>query len=327
MHIVLNSFGASIRKENGLFAISSAEAKQIIHPRDVKTISVTKGARISSDAVLLAVEHEVDVLFVDGLGMPKGRVWSIKYGSVSDIRRKQLGFLYSVAAIAWVKEIVIEKLNNQIAMLLSLKTNQIDKNKKLLSNGINSIEDYKNKIRQLDGESVPDIAPSLRGWEGAASRRYFRLLSICLPADYQFPKRSQHPAEDSFNAMLNYGYGMLYGKIEGALIKAGIDPYIGIFHRDDYNRPALVFDIIEKYRVWIDYVVLQLCMQEAMSEECFRKEKDGLMLDGLGKRILIQSVNDYLAEIIKIKGIDRSRAEHINRYARQLAAFFLKNAL
>jgi len=72
---------------------------------------------------------------------------------------------------------------------------------------------------------------------------------------------------------------------------------------------------------------LQLCMQEAMSEECFRKEKDGLMLDGLGKRILIQSVNDYLAEIIKIKGIDRSRAEHINRYARQLAAFFLKNAL
>lgn len=325
MNIVLNSFGATIQKENGLFAISTSEAKQIIHPRDVKTISVTKGARISSDAVLLAIEHEVDVLFVDGLGMPKGRVWSIKYGSVSDIRRKQLEFFYSKAVIPWVKELVLEKINHQVAMLLSLKTSQDEVEKRKLSTAINSIEDYKNKIRKATGETVSDIAPSLRGWEGAASRRYFQSLSFCLPADYQFAKRSQHPAIDNFNSMLNYGYGMLYGKVEGALIKAGIDPYIGIFHRDDYNRPALVFDVIEKYRVWIDYVVLQLCLQEAMSEECFRKEGNGLLLDGLGKRIVIQSVNDYLAEIIKIKGVERSRSEHINRYARQLATFFLKS--
>jgi CRISPR-associated protein Cas1 len=125
--------------------------------------------------------------------------------------------------------------------------------------------------------------------------------------------------------MLNYGYGMLYGKIEGALIKAGIDPYAGIFHRDDYNRPALVFDVIEKYRVWIDYVVMQLCQQDAMSEECFVNDDNSLRLEGLGKRIVIQSVNDYLEEIIRIKGIDRSRAEHIQLYAHQLAAHFMKS--
>ena len=324
MHLVLNSFGTSVRKENGLFAVSTAADKQILHPRDIQSISVTKGARISSDAVLLAVENEIDVLFVDGLGMPKGRVWSVKYGSISDIRRQQLEFLYSKNAVEWVKEIVLEKMNHQIALLLSLKTGQEDKLKRQLGNAINSIEDYKNKIRKARGEVVSDIAPSLRGWEGAASRKYFQSISRALPPAYQFPKRSQHPAVDKFNSMLNYGYGMLYGKIEGALIKAGIDPYVGIFHRDDYNRPALVFDIIEKYRVWIDYVMIQLAKQEAMSEECFRQEGNGLLLDGLGKRIVIQSVNDYLAEIIKMKGIERSRAEHINRYARQLAAFFLK---
>ncbi len=325
MHLVLNSFGASVRKENGLFAVSTASVKQMLHPRDVRSISVTKGARISSDAVLLAIENEIDVLFVDGLGMPKGRVWSVKYGSISDIRRQQLEFFYSNGAVEWVKEVVLEKMNHQIALLLSLKTGQADKIKRLLGNAINSIEDYKNKIRKANGEVVSDIAPSLRGWEGAASRRYFQSITLCLPEAYQFPKRSQHPAVDKFNSMLNYGYGMLYGKIEGALIKAGIDPYIGIFHRDDYNRPALVFDIIEKYRVWVDYVMIQLARQDAMSEECFRQEGNGLLLDGLGKRIVIQSVNDYLAEIIKMKGIERSRGEHINRYARQLATFFLKN--
>ena len=323
MHLVLNSFGASIRRENSLFEVATAKGKQTIHPRDVKTISISKAARISSDAVLLAIEHEIDVLFVDGLGMPQGRIWSVKYGSISDIRRQQLEFLYSIKAANWVKDLVIEKINNQIAMLLSLQLDTENPLQRKITTAINKMEDYKSKARKMMGDSVADIAPSLRGWEGAASRRYFEIIALCLPETYQFKTRSKHPAKDMFNALLNYGYGMLYGKVEGALIKAGIDPYIGIFHRDDYNRPALVFDVIEKYRIWIDYVVIQLCKQEAMSEECFVPKGESMWLDGLGKRILIQSVNDYMAEIIPIKGLERSRGEHINRNAQQLAQFFL----
>lgn len=324
MHIILNSFGASIRRENGNFAISTSNGKQVVAPRDIKTISISKGARISSDAVLLAIEQEIDIMFIDGFGHPKGRVWSIKYGSISDIRRQQLEFLYSPKAVPWVQKIVVEKINNQVAMLLALKQYCPEQQERAFTNAVRKIEDYKNKVRQLEGEAVADIAPSLRGWEGAASKRYFQGINYCLPATYQYAKRSQHPAQDGFNAMLNYGYGILYGKIEGALIKAGIDPYIGIFHRDGYNRPALVFDVIEKYRIWVDYVVIQLCRQDAMSEECFREDNGAMMLEGLGKRIVIQSVNDYMGEIIKIKGLSRSRAEHINRYAQQLASFFLQ---
>ena len=323
MHIILNSFGASIGKENGLFAVSTAEGKQLLAPRDVSTITISKGARISSDAVLLAIENEVDVLFVNNVGQPLGRVWSIKYGSVSDIRRKQLEFFYSPKAVDWVKELVVEKINNQVAMLLSLKAGQSDPLKRKLTAAISGMEDHKNKARQAEGESVPDVAPSLRGWEGAASRRYFGVVSECLPEKYQFSSRSQHPATDMFNSLLNYGYGMLYGKVEGALIKAGIDPYVGVFHRDDYNRPALVFDVIERYRVWVDYVVIQLCLQDAMSEECFRQEGDAVLLEGLGKRILIQSVNDYLAEVVRLRGLERSRAQHLQLDAHRLATFFL----
>lgn len=324
MHIILNSFGASIGKENGLFAVSTAEGKQLLAPRDVNTITISKGARISSDAVLLAIENEVDVLFVNNVGQPLGRVWSIKYGSVSDIRRKQLAFFYSPRAVDWVKELVVEKINNQVAMLLSLKAGQPDPLRRKLAAAINGMEDHKSKARQAEGESVPDVAPSLRGWEGAASRRYFGVVSECLPEKYQFNNRSQHPATDMFNSLLNYGYGMLYGKVEGALIKAGIDPYVGVFHRDDYNRPALVFDVIERYRVWVDYVVIQLCRQDAMSEECFRQEGDAMMLEGLGKRILIQSVNDYLAEVVRLRGLERSRAQHLQLDAHRLATFFLE---
>ncbi len=135
-----------------------------------------------------------------------------------------------------------------------------------------------------------------------------------LPPEYAFESRSRQPATDIFNALLNYAYGILYGKVEGSLIKAGLDPYAGIFHRDEYNRPALVFDVIEKYRVWMDYIVIQLCKQKALPADCFftGPEGGGCRLEALGKRILIQSVNDYLSEIISLDGKERSRLTHID---------------
>jgi CRISPR-associated protein Cas1 len=167
---------------------------------------------------------------------------------------------------------------------------------------------------------VTDIAPSLRGWEGAASRRYLEAIAAFMPSDYAFSKRSKRPATDRFNALLNYGYGMLYGKVEGALIRAGLDPYVGVMHRDDYNRPVLVFDVIERYRVWVDYVIIHLCRQEALPAEGFtEQEGGGVWLDGIGKRILVQSVNDYLHEVISLAGVKRSREEHLKQYAYALA--------
>jgi CRISPR-associated protein Cas1 len=147
-----------------------------------------------------------------------------------------------------------------------------------------------------------------------------------LPEQYRFEKRSQHPAMDVVNAFLNYGYGILYGKIEGALIKTGIDPYIGVLHRDDYNRPVLVYDVIELYRVWVDYVVYTLVIQNAVTDEYYSVQPDGsYWLEPLGRRVLIQSLNDYLEETIEVKGNVRSRQHQMFLYAQNLAQQF-KNA-
>ena len=322
MHIVLNTFGASLQKENGMFMVHHTDGKQTLDPSKIKTISISKGASISSDAALLAIDNNVEVLFVDGIGKPQGRLWSVKYGSVSDIRRKQLEFIYSPKSVEWIKEIITKKIDNQTALLLSFDNEHLEAARK---QSINKMMQYKQKIASLKADLITEIAATLRGWEGASSKAYFAVVALHLPESIRPQKRSQHPALDSFNALLNYGYGMLYGKIEGALIKAGIDPYAGIFHRDEYNRPALVFDVIEIYRVWIDYVVVSLSMQEIFDEDCFSKKEDGgIWLEALGKRILIQSVNDYFEEVIKLDGMERSRNQHIEQYAHKLAKIFLK---
>ena len=326
MDLILNSYGAALTKDNDTFVVVHSDGKQRIHPDGLKTISISKGAQITSDAAIMAIEHEIDVLFVDNSGNPIGRLWSHKYGSVSTIRRGQLEFSFSKEAVKWICEIIIHKLENQQALLLSLQV-RAESEETFIKRQVAKIEDYRIKIKTLDGEVVPDIASSLRGWEGAASRAYFECINEFLPDGYKMSGRKQHPATDLMNCLLNYAYGILYGKIEGALIKAGIDPYVGIFHRDDYNRPVLVFDVIERYRVWADYVVLTLAMQRAIDEDCFSIREDGsYWLEALGKRILIQSLNDYLDEVITLKGNSRSRANHLLMYTQDLAQVFKKYA-
>ena len=318
MELILNTFGVSLNRDNEGFVINTSDGKQRIPAVGIDSIQISRGAQITSDAVMLAIEREIEVLFMDRSGNPIGRIWSSKYGSISTIRKGQLSFVYSHKAVDWIKNVLLKKIENQQALMLLFNNN--DNPNVSTEKNIARLEDYRNKIRALDGDIVNDIAPMLRGWEGQASRIYFSTINSFLPEQFRFENRTQHPALDVANAFLNYGYGILYGRIEGALIKAGIDPYIGILHRDDYNRPVLVYDIIEMYRIWVDYVVYTLLAQNVITEEFYSVREDGsYWLEALGRRVLIQSLNDYMDEIITMKGVTRSRLTHLSFYVQSLA--------
>lgn len=324
MELILNTYGVSLNRDNEGFVITSKESRQRIPAEGITCIQISRGAQISSDAAMLAVEREIEVIFMDRSGNPIGRIWSPKYGSVSTIRKGQLNFTFTHDAIEWIKEVICQKIENQQALMLMLNTPD-NADGSLIDKSIGRLEDYRTKIKALDGDVVSDIAPTLRGWEGQSSRIYFSLINRFLPEAFRFEKRSQHPALDVTNAFLNYGYGLLYGKIEGALIKAGVDPYIGVMHRDDYNRPVLVYDVIELYRVWVDYVVYTLIAQNAITDDYYSVRDDkSYWLEALGRRVLIQSFNDYLDETITQQGVTRSRMTHLMLYIQNLAQKFKK---
>ena len=324
MQLVLNTYGISLNRDNEGFVISSSEGRQRIPVSAVKSIQIGKGAQITSDAVMLAVENEIEIIFMDRGGNPIGRVWSPRYGSISTIRKGQVNFTFSKDAVTWIKKIITAKIENCQALILTLKTEDL-RDRNIVESALSKLEDYRNKVLHLDGEIVHDISATLRGWEGQASKVYFKTLNEFIPERYRFAARTQRPAMDPAKAMLNYGYGILYSKIEGALIKAGIDPYIGVMHRDDYNRPVLVYDVIELYRVWVDFVVFSILAQNIVTEEYYSIRDDGsCWLEQLGRRVIIQSLNDYLDDLVTVKGVTRSRLTQISLYSQNLAQLFKK---
>jgi len=165
----------------------------------------------------------------------------------------------------------------------------------------------------------------IRALEGQCAKKYFQCVNLHLPFKHQFTKRSKRPARDMTNSMLNYCYGMLYSHLESALIKSGLDPFIGFFHRDEYNRPVLTYDIIEPFRPWADWVVFHLCLNEVMEESFFELSDGGYWLLGEGKRILIQHFVDFFEEIIDYEGNHFSRFIQLERRAQLLVKIIKEN--
>lgn len=317
MHLVVNSYGSKVLVHEGRLLVRTPDKRKTYPIKKLRSVTLHKGVFLSSNAALLCIEHGVDVLFYSKAQKPEGRIWSHRFGSVSTIRRRQIEYGATTDALEWVKEALAEKARNQAAILQALDENLVAGAER--DSCLEALEKAALKVESLEGKRVDEAAQTLRGLEGSASRVYFATLGKALPSPFSFEKRSRRPAEDIFNAMLNYSYGILYARVEGALIRAGLDPYVGVFHRDEHNRPSLVFDVIEAFRHWADYVCVHLALQNPFGEESFVVEENGFWMEGQAKYMLAVAFQDYFDEPVSWRGHRRSRENHIFLYAQELA--------
>ncbi|MGB4957848.1 MAG: CRISPR-associated endonuclease Cas1 [Saprospiraceae bacterium] len=318
MKIFINTYGTSLKIVDGLLSIKHEDKINKVPIGKVKTIYLTKSLLLSTDVIYACLEHGIDLMITERNGRPIGRLWNNRFGSISTIRKNQLDFSKSLRVTSWVVTQIRDKLENQKELLLCLLS--IDEpHEHEIKNGVRQIDQIIIKLSESDGDSIEDCGPRIRALEGQAAKLYFNCINKHLPFKYQFNTRTRHPALDMVNAMLNYVYGILYGSIESSLIKAGLDPYIGLFHRDEYNRPVLTYDVIEPFRPWADWTVFHLCLNEVIEESHFEIENGAYWLQGESKRMLIQHFSDFFDEVIDYKGRRFSRLVHLDKIALDLA--------
>lgn len=285
---------------------------------------MSKGAALSTDAIALALKHNIDIVIVDHTGHPMGRFWHSKLGSTTKIRKKQLSVSLNSIGLDWIKIWLSQKLENQSDFLNDLKKHR-SKQHEFLDEKIEKILEFREKITTTTAENINDIAESLRGWEGSSGRHYFDALSVCMPEAFAFKGRSFRPAKDEFNAMLNYAYGVLYSRVERALMLAGLDPYVGFLHRDDYNTKSLVFDFIEPYRIHADRFVFRLFSGKKINKAYFSEFTGGFSLNEDGKAFFVAPYLEYLdSEKIRYKGRNQTRLNAMQLEAHNFANSLIK---
>ncbi|HDS44720.1 MAG TPA: CRISPR-associated endonuclease Cas1 [Methanomicrobia archaeon] len=300
MQLVINTYGSYLRKKGNCFLVRKEDQIFEVSVNKIDSILITTAAYISTDAIKFAVDNNIDIVFLDSYGDPYGRVWHSKLGSTTLIRRKQLELYEQAEGLNLAKSWGIQKVDNQVELLKRLKKTRAEK-KEDLEARIKELDDLKESLKGLKG-TVEEKRQTILGLEGMASRIYFGVLSSILPEKFKFEARSRNPAKDEFNAMLNYAYGVLYSRVEKACIIAGLDPYIGFLHTDNYNKKSLVFDIIELFRTFADETVVHLFTQRRVKEEYFDKLENGMSLNKEGKAVLIEALNETFEKTIQYKG-------------------------
>ena len=302
MDLFLSSYGTYLHVREGMFEVSipaqdgQPARKQQVAAKRVRTIVMGTSGALSTDAIQLALEHNVDILFADRGGDPIGRVWHPKLGSTTSIRKRQLEASLSNVGVRHVCAWLTEKLDRQARLLEHLRKHR-DKDRARIDERAAEIRGYADKLAALaDAPTIDEVADTIRGLEGTAGRRYFELLSGLTPKRYRFSGRSMRPAADAFNAYLNYGYAILYNRVEKALMIAGVEPYLGFLHRDGYNQKSMIFDFIEPYRVYVDHVVFRLFAGKRVNDQCFAGIPQGVTLEKPGKQQLVEALYKYLDE-------------------------------
>ena len=315
MQLHLNTYGAYLHVKDAMFDIRRKQADGQwasatgVAAHKVKSIWMGPGTALSSDAVALALRNNIDIVFLESNGHPLGRVWHSKLGSTTRIRKCQVEAALDQRAVHWTCTWLAQKLENQAGFIRDLKKHRVQHGD-YLTGKIEKIDALRAAILALDSSVLNEtVAGTLHGLEGTAGRLYFETLSFVLPAAWQFAGRSSRPARDPFNAFLNYAYGVLYARVEKALMLAGLDPYAGFLHRDDYNHKSLVYDFIEAYRAWADKVVFTLFSGKKVNQGHTDAITGGYTLNAEGKKLLMEYYNEYLEnEVLRYRGRNRTRA-------------------
>jgi CRISPR-associated protein Cas1 len=137
---------------------------------------------------------------------------------------------------------------------------------------------------------------SLLGIEGTAARLYFEAFPSLLTGADTLPGpaftglRNRRPPTDAVNCLLSFCYGLLTKELLAACLAVGFDPYIGLYHRPRFGRPALALDLAEEFRPLLaDSTVLTLVNNREISASDFLVRAGAVTLTAEGRKTVIRA--------------------------------------
>lgn len=245
--------GTILRKDHGRFVIEGGKfepsASPSPHPpttrleipiKEVGRILVLGRVQLSTSAIEVCLEHQIPVIFMSQTGDYKGHLWSSEFCDLPT-EAAQFGRRHDPKfQIGMAQSLLHGKLTNSRHLLLRL--NRKRKVEGLVAK-IHRIDQHIAALTQTENLEV------MRGHEGSAARLYFAALGqLITNPGFSLTGRNRRPPKDPVNALLSFGYTLLFNNVMSLILAEGLNPYLGNLHRSERKEPHLVFDLMEEFR-------------------------------------------------------------------------------
>ena len=316
MDLLIDTFGTKVgcSGERIILSFPGIKEKKEYPIRRLSKILILRPASLTTHAVRLALENDVDIAFLGSFQKPIGRIFSSEPKGLANLRRAQLEVSSSEKGFDLAKILIASKCLNQIRHMRYLGK----KYKKDFSKEILQAETLFETISKLP--YTEKSRDQLRGIEGYVAEKYFYSLRQIFP----FPGRKPQN-KDKFNNALDYGYGFLYNEVQRACLYVGLDPFLGINHGERYGQRPLEYDIVEEFRVpMIDMAIFPLFTDKKISRKTGFEQtgKYTYRLSSEGKAVITKAIHENMSRKVMWRGKSYTLKQIIENQVRALARHF-----
>jgi len=320
--LCLDEYGLYLGKKSERLVIKKKDEiiKEIPLFKLNRILITSRGISLSTDAIEECMKRGIQIDFINYRNEPYAEIVSPFLQGTVKTRRAQLMSYKDKRGVKLAKSFVNGKAVNQTILLKYMSKYRKTRNPDLynyICNQIEIMEGYIDEINKIDGEKIDDIRLKLMTLEAHCSKEYWKTIKEILP-DGIFKSRETRGATDLINCLLNYGYAILYTCVQGAIIRAGLDPFAGFLHVDRPGRASLVLDFMEEFRQQVvDRTVFSMINQGTSLEI-----EEGKLSDDTRKKLrdkIYQRLETYVYYEIKkhrLRVVIQRQARHIATFLR-----------
>lgn len=329
-HLYIDEYGAHLGKHSERLMVTK-KGETILQAPLLHLESVmiaNQGVSLSAEAVRECTERGIPIYFISGSGTPYASLYSAGLTGTVATRRAQLLASQSSLGLKVAMLTSMGKLQNQANLIKYIAKYRKETDPALFNelhlragevlDSLIEIERISHYPEVEDGSAtLDDLRSELMGLEGRAGERYWGAIKLVLPEKYAFIGRTGRGATDPINAVLNYGYGILYGQSERCLVLAGLDPYAGFLHVDRPGKPSMTLDFIEEFRQSVvDRTVIGLAGKGVE----FEQDNENLLTKNT-RRMLATKIQERLESEVSFEGKHHPLRAVMQMQARHLATF------
>ncbi|MBD2576990.1 CRISPR-associated endonuclease Cas1 [Oscillatoria sp. FACHB-1406] len=248
-------------------------------------------SQMTTQAIRACLWRDIPIVYLSRQGYCYGRIVAINRGFRQLARYQQelsLGERLSVA-----RAIVAGKLSNSRTLLQRYARQP---NRESLRLTVQSLDYLIDKARRADS------IEQLLGYEGAGAGSYFSAFSECLQGnDFEFVARTRRPPGNPVNALLSFGYQVLWNHLLALIEIQGLDPYWACLHHSSERHAALASDLLEEFRApFVDSLVLWLINKRIINaSQDFEHRDGGCFLNNSGRKKYLKSFVGRMEETVQ----------------------------
>ena len=290
--LLVSGFGLFVGKKGERLVVKKGKAvcAQVPFLRLQEVIVGSAGVSLSSDLIEDLCSRGIRLAFLNSSGKPIALVTSPMLTATVETRRAQLEAYTSQRGADLCRWIVAGKLRNQEKLLRYFAKSREGEPRQSLERTASAIRKLRQAALAVEGASTDAVRPALMGFEGTAGRMYWREVGQLLPDELGFEGRQHQGPGDAVNAALNYGYGILYSHVWGAVMNAGLEPFAGFLHVDRSGKPSLVLDLVEEFRQPVVDRAILTWLNKGGRLTIIKGLLDGASREAVASRVLLRLI-------------------------------------